>query len=144
FAQEATPLSRLARLSLRLYVRYYSPRVVRGVVREEEEAWSVKIRGICLSSPAVWSGKMSSAALTAGLEIRLFGPITVRLNGAPLPPLRTRKGQWFMALLALRHDRDVERSWLVARLWPDSPESQGFYNLRRSLSDLRRALGEAA
>src|SRR5581483_8167603 len=90
------------------------------------------------------SARMPSADPTAGLEIRLFGPFTARLHGKPLPPLRTRKGQWLLALLALRHDREVERAWLTAQLWPDSPESQGLYNLRRSLSDLRRALGEAA
>jgi non-specific serine/threonine protein kinase len=78
------------------------------------------------------------------LEIRLFGPLSVRVDDTPLPSLRTKKGHWLLALLALRHDREVERNWLAATLWPDSDESQGLYNLRRSLSDLRQAMGNAA
>ena len=35
------------------------------------------------------------------LEIRLLGPCTTCCQGAPLRPLRTRKGQWLLALLAL-------------------------------------------
>ena len=35
------------------------------------------------------------------LVLRLFGPLDVRLNGAPLPCLRTRKHPWLLALLAL-------------------------------------------
>src|SRR5579872_1791919 len=75
------------------------------------------------------------------LVIRLFGPFDVRLNGAPLPALRTRKHQWLLALLALRQDRQVDRDWLAGTLWPESPASQALYNLRRCLSDLRSALG---
>jgi oxygen-independent coproporphyrinogen-3 oxidase len=78
------------------------------------------------------------------LALRLFGPFEVRLHGAPLPRLRSRKGEWLLALLALRHGGDVERAWLAATLWPDSPEPQGLANLRISLTDLRRALGPEA
>src|SRR5579871_2576523 len=78
------------------------------------------------------------------LIIRLFGPLDVRCGGAPLRPLRTRKGQWLLALLALRQGREVQREWLAGTLWPDSLESQALYSLRRSLADLRRALGNQA
>ena len=43
------------------------------------------------------------------LDIRLFGSFDVRVEGRPLRPLRTRKGQWLLALLALRHGREVDR-----------------------------------
>ncbi len=76
--------------------------------------------------------------------MRLFGPFTVLRDGQPLPALRTRKGQSLLALLVLRAGRAVERSWLAGVLWPDSPEAQARYNLRRSLSDLRQALGSEA
>jgi predicted ATPase/DNA-binding SARP family transcriptional activator len=81
---------------------------------------------------------------TAPLVIRLFGAMEVQRQGRPLPPLRARAGRWLLALLALYHDRDVERDALAALLWPDSSEEQAAYNLRRNLTDLRRALGPDA
>src|SRR5438105_12184631 len=82
--------------------------------------------------------------LAASLRIRLFGGFEVHVEGDPLPPLRTRKGQWLLALLVLRADRDVSREWLASALWPDSDESTALANLRRSLNDLRHALGSEA
>src|SRR5262245_18180339 len=76
------------------------------------------------------------------LEIRLFGPFDARVQGKPLPTLRSKKGKWILALLALRHDREVARDWLAGTLWPESDESQTFANLRKTLYDLRAALGE--
>src|SRR5579863_8654838 len=78
------------------------------------------------------------------LSIRLFGPFDVQAQGQPLPPLRTRKGQWLLALLTLRADRQVSRSWLAGTLWPQSRQEEAARNLRQSLHDLRRALGEEA
>src|SRR5947208_12676743 len=78
---------------------------------------------------------------TTSFSLRLFGPLDVRLSGEPLPRLRSRKGQWLLALLALRHDAEVSRSWLAGLLWPDSPEAQALAGLRNSLMDLRRAMG---
>src|SRR5687767_13263803 len=37
------------------------------------------------------------------LVIRMFGPFEASVNGAPLPRLRSLKGQWLLALLVLRH-----------------------------------------
>src|SRR5207248_1808120 len=83
-------------------------------------------------------------------SIRLFGPLDVRLGEMPLPPLRSRKGFWLLALLVLRHGRPhplepvagvgtpVQREWLAETLWPDSLASEGFASLRQSLADLRR------
>jgi DNA-binding SARP family transcriptional activator len=78
------------------------------------------------------------------LTICLFGPFEVRVNGRPLPRLRSRKGQSLLALLTLRHGCEVERAWLVGLLWPECATSQGLATLRRDLTDLRRALGPAA
>jgi DNA-binding SARP family transcriptional activator len=78
---------------------------------------------------------------TTSFSLRLFGPLDVRLGGEPLPRLRSRKGQWLLALLALRHDAEVSRSWLAGLLWPDSSEAQALASLRNSLMDLRRAMG---
>jgi predicted ATPase/class 3 adenylate cyclase len=78
------------------------------------------------------------------LTISLFGPFEVRLHGQPLPRLRTRKGQWLLALLALRHGHEMDRAWLAGTLWPDSSEAAAYASLRSSLKDLRRALGSEA
>jgi predicted ATPase/class 3 adenylate cyclase len=75
------------------------------------------------------------------LSLRLFGSFEVRLDGAPLPRLRSRKGQWLFALLTLRAGRGVERSWLAGMLWPESDLPQALSSLRKSLGDLRQALG---
>ncbi|MBI3722288.1 MAG: hypothetical protein HY248_07010, partial [Fimbriimonas ginsengisoli] len=74
----------------------------------------------------------------------LFGPFEARVSGAPLPRLRTHKGEWLLALLTLRGGGDLERAWLAGLLWPDSPEALAARSLRTSLFDLRQALGPAA
>jgi len=68
----------------------------------------------------------------------------VRRDGAPLPALRTRKGQWLLALLVLKGAIPVDRAWLAGTLWPDTTEENAFTSLRKSLNDLRNALGEEA
>jgi predicted ATPase/DNA-binding SARP family transcriptional activator len=68
----------------------------------------------------------------------------VRLQGHPLPPLRSQKSQWLLALLALQRGRAVQRAWLAGTLWPESSDRQAAFNLTRNLSDLRRALGPTA
>src|SRR5438034_1267966 len=78
------------------------------------------------------------------LALHLFGPFEVRLHGQPLPRLRSRKGEWLLALLTLRHGGEVDRSWLAGTLWPDSPETAALASLRSCLKDLRRALGAEA
>src|SRR5437879_4344736 len=76
------------------------------------------------------------------LCIHLFGGFELLQNGLPLPPTRTRPEKWLLALLLLRTNREVERSWLAGTLWPDTSANQALNNLRRSLSNLRQSLGE--
>src|SRR5713226_9007958 len=71
------------------------------------------------------------------LAIDLFGTFSVRRDGGPLPPLRTRKGGWLLAILTLRHGRGVERTWLAGTLWPESRDSRALFYLRRELAQLR-------
>ena len=83
-------------------------------------------------------------SLAFPLSLRLFGPPEVRVLGRPLPPLRSRKALWLLALLALRQGREVERAWIAGNLWPESGGSQALHNLRVTLTDLRHALGSEA
>src|SRR5437870_2498284 len=92
----------------------------------------------------------------APLVIHLLGPLEVRVQRAPLPHLRTRKGAWLLALLTLRAARSyrrssvpaisaddggtrsgpetsVERTWLAGTLWPDSAPPQAMESLRKCL-----------
>jgi DNA-binding SARP family transcriptional activator len=77
---------------------------------------------------------------SVALEIEVCGPLAVRVHGKPLPRLRSYKSLLVLALLALRHGREVQREWLAETLWPDSIFLKAQYNLRRSLSELRTAL----
>lgn len=85
-----------------------------------------------------------AAKQAAGLRISLFGPMEVRIGSRLLPRLRSRKGLWLLALLALRAGRPVDRDWLAATLWPECDEAHQRRSLRQSLHDLRLALGPEA
>src|SRR5262245_46219404 len=78
---------------------------------------------------------------TPRFTLRLFGPLQVLVHGVPMPRVSTRSREWLLALLALRHGRAVDRSWLAGTLWPGSNESQALHNLRNALLELRKALG---
>src|SRR5690349_2896402 len=78
------------------------------------------------------------------LSLHLFGTFEASRDGVPLPPTRTRKEKWLLALLILRHPTPVERTWLAYLFWPDSTEECALQNLRRSLSNLREVLGADA
>jgi predicted ATPase/DNA-binding SARP family transcriptional activator len=92
-------------------------------------------QGLLSSNPTTKSPE------TASLVLGLFGSFDARIDGVPLPRLRSRRGQWLLAILALRAGRSVERSWLAGTLWPDSTEENALVSLRQTLTDLRRALG---
>lgn len=80
------------------------------------------------------------------VALRLFGSLEARIDGAPLPRMRSRKEEWLLALLALSPERDVSRSWLAQTLWPfpDYAEEHAGHYLRRSLMLLRRGMGRQA
>jgi DNA-binding SARP family transcriptional activator len=78
------------------------------------------------------------------LSLRFFGPPKAWVQGVPLSPLRTRKDFWILALLAIHGGSPVDRAWLSGLLWPESTETGALANLRKSLKNLRRALGPAA
>ncbi len=83
---------------------------------------------------------------TPPLIIKLFGAMEVQVNGVSLPGLRSRKELWLLALLTLQNGRPVKRAWLAQELWPfpDHAVDQAAYNLRRGLTNLRKALGTEA
>ncbi len=89
---------------------------------------------------------MTSETPVSSLTIRLFGGMEVQIQGQPLPKLRSRKEYQLLALLTLAQGRARERSALAQKLWPfpDHSVDQAARYLRRSLSEVRRALGTEA
>src|SRR5262245_1688496 len=128
------------------------PTVGTSVERMQPEAWikGSGSPGSEVRSPESGSGDSGLRTSDPGLpgasplELRLLGPLEVRVHGEPLPPPRFRKAHWALALLALRAGREVDREWLAGTLWPESAAPQAFYNLRRCLSELRADLGDQA
>lgn len=92
------------------------------------------------------AGKLAKLATHATavseLSIRLFGEIEAFRGDTPIGATRTKTELWLLALLALRLGKPASREWLASSLWPESAGARG--NLRRSLHDLRLALGDAA
>src|SRR4051812_9068941 len=87
---------------------------------------------------------MLTCKTAAPLTFRFFGSSEAHRAGVPLPRTRSRTEQWLLALLVLRHDQPLARTWLAGVLWPDSPDPQALRNLRRSLLNLRQVLGADA
>lgn len=78
------------------------------------------------------------------MQAWLFGRLTVHIGGAPISKLRSRSGEWLLALLILRHGETVQREWLAQTLWSESPPPAARDNLRHSLCDLCRVMGSEA
>ena len=74
------------------------------------------------------------------LEIRLLGPVEIRVDGAPLS-VDTRKAVALLAYLAVS-GRPQDREHLVDLLWPDYDEERGRATLRRTLSALKSGVGD--
>jgi predicted ATPase/DNA-binding SARP family transcriptional activator len=80
------------------------------------------------------------------IRMRLLGSFVVDVDGAPLPPMRSRKEHWLLALLVLHKGATVSRDWLAQALWPYPEYSQDLARgyLRRALWQLGKGLGKQA
>ena len=74
------------------------------------------------------------------LEIRLFGGLQIRLDGAPVSGFISAKAPALLAYLACEQ-RPCLRDELAALLWGELPEADAKNNLRQVLSNLRKRLG---
>jgi DNA-binding SARP family transcriptional activator len=77
------------------------------------------------------------------LRVRLLGGLALEAGGGPLEPPRTRRGRALLAWLALNPGLHP-RSELAGRFWPDVLDASARTSLRAALTELRRALGDAA
>ncbi|MEJ2735097.1 MAG: BTAD domain-containing putative transcriptional regulator [Anaerolineae bacterium] len=76
----------------------------------------------------------------AHLSVRLLGTLQVTLGGTPITGFESDKERALLAFLAEEAQQPHRREKLVGLLWPEFTESAGRNNLRRVLSNLRRAL----
>ncbi len=74
------------------------------------------------------------------LEIQLFGPVSIALDGVPVTGLRSRKAEALLVYLACQK-RPYSREALADLLWDDRPQDQALANLRSLLSGLNKQLG---
>ena len=76
----------------------------------------------------------------ARLSMRLLGTLQVTLGTTPFTSFESDKERALLAFLAEESRQPHPREKLVGLLWPKFTESAGRNNLRRVLSNLRRAL----
>ncbi|MBN1659486.1 MAG: AAA family ATPase [Anaerolineae bacterium] len=76
------------------------------------------------------------------LSLSCLGPFQVTLDGQPVTTFKSVKVRALLAYLAVEADRPHPREVLAGLLWPDWPDRDALGNLRYTLSDLRRAIGD--
>jgi DNA-binding SARP family transcriptional activator/RecA/RadA recombinase len=80
----------------------------------------------------------------AQLSFSCLGPFQVMLDGQPITSFKSNKVRALLAYLAVEANRPHHREVLAGLLWPDWPDRDALSNLRYTLSDLRRAVGDRA
>jgi DNA-binding SARP family transcriptional activator len=89
-------------------------------------------------APDVFAGGMM-----AHLSLSFLGPFQVTLGGEPVIRFKSNKVRALFAYLAVEADRPHRRESLAGLLWPEWPDRDALSNLRYSLSNLRRVIGDA-
>jgi DNA-binding SARP family transcriptional activator len=87
--------------------------------------------------------KRSLSGTTGGLRFRILGPLEVSAGGAPLP-LAGASQRALLALLLLNANEVVSSDRLLDELWGEAPPGSGATALQVRVSQLRKALGQAA
>jgi len=78
----------------------------------------------------------------ASLSISLLGGVSVYQDGRPVNSFESNKARALLAYLATETDRPHSREKLASLLWPDMPEQAARNNLRYTLSNLRKVIGD--
>ncbi len=76
------------------------------------------------------------------LALSLLGTFQVRVEGQPVVHFRSANTQALLVYLALQSERAIPRDVLAALFWPEESEKNASNNLRQSLYQLRRLLGD--
>jgi DNA-binding SARP family transcriptional activator len=78
--------------------------------------------------------------MTARLEIFTFGGLAIKLDGAPITKLASRKAEALLVYVACTGKAQARES-VATMLWDDRPQDRAMANLRVLLSSLRQTLG---
>ena len=76
------------------------------------------------------------------LVLSLFGTLQITLNGKPISGIDSDKVRALFVFLAVEADQTHRRDTLAEIFWPDKPEGDGRKNLRQSLANLRKSIGD--
>jgi DNA-binding SARP family transcriptional activator/predicted ATPase len=76
------------------------------------------------------------------LSLRLLGALQVTLEGTSVTGFQSNKERALLAYLAEESQQPHSRQKLAGLLWPERPEAAARNNLRRTLSNLRRMIGD--
>ncbi len=78
----------------------------------------------------------------AGLTLSLLGSFQATLDGKTIAGFESDRVRALLAYLAVECDRPHRRETLTGLLWPDWPDTSALTNLRNSLANLRKAIGD--
>jgi DNA-binding SARP family transcriptional activator len=80
--------------------------------------------------------------MMARLSVRLLGPLQVTLEEEPVTRFESDKARALLAYLVVETEQPHRREKLAGLLWPDWSEGAARANLRRTLANLRQAIGD--
>jgi len=87
-------------------------------------------------------GDKPVTAQAARLGLTFFGAFQATLDGRPLTHFRSANNQGLLVYLALQCERPFPRETLATLFWPDESDQNARNNLRQSLYQLRKLLGD--
>lgn len=78
----------------------------------------------------------------ARLHISLLGTLQVTLNQQAISHFRSANNQGLLVYLVLQNEKPLSRELLATLFWPEESDKNGRNNLRQSLYQLRKLLGD--
>ena len=94
-----------------------------------------------MNETALPDNLLPSEEKSPAIALRLFGVFVLSVQGKEVTSLSRAASKELLALLVLRGEGHSARVWLAGVLWPDAACDRALYYLRRTLMELRAALG---
>ncbi|MEM9008918.1 MAG: AAA-like domain-containing protein [Cyanobacteria bacterium P01_F01_bin.86] len=81
--------------------------------------------------------------MSSDLQVRLFGKLSLNVDGTPLTGMTSERLQALLAFLLLHREAPQSRQQLAVNLWPEVGDAEAKANLRRRLHELKQQLPDA-